>query len=117
MDLTFTPGSIVALIGVSGSGKTTFAARYPATWRICLDQYRLMATDSEADQTATPVAARIQDLLLDACLARSLTVLVDATNLHLHVRAKLLAKGRYWSKPVHAVLFDMPAGPGGSAAR
>ncbi|MCZ7430110.1 AAA family ATPase [Streptomyces sp. WMMC1477] len=105
---TLEPGSVLALVGVPGSGKSTFARRFPAPWRICLDVYRELATDDAADQTATPVAAQIQDLLLDARLARHLNVIVDSTNLHPHVRAKLLAKGRYWNRPVSAVLFDLP---------
>ncbi|GAA4694313.1 AAA family ATPase [Streptomyces youssoufiensis] len=91
-----------------GSGKSTFAARYPDTWRVCLDSYRRLATDVEADQSATPVAAEIQALLLDARLSRGLTAVVDSTNVFPHVRAGLLARARYWRRPAVAVLFDLP---------
>ena len=106
--LTLPAGTMCALVGPPGCGKSTFAARYPSSWRICLDLYRLAATDSEADQTATPVAAEIQNLLLDARLARNLRTILDSTNVMPHVRAGLLARARYWQRPTAAVLFDVP---------
>ncbi|MEU4118933.1 AAA family ATPase [Kitasatospora sp. NPDC028055] len=109
MNFTYDPGTVVVLVGLSGAGKSTFAQRrWPATWRLNLDSYRAMATDSEADQSATPVAAQIQDLLLDARLSRNLTTIVDSTGLLAHVRAHLLARARYWQRPATAVLFDVP---------
>ncbi|MFB7552611.1 AAA family ATPase [Streptomyces sp. NPDC056638] len=96
------------MIGPPGCGKSTFAARYPDSWRVCLDIYRKLATDDEADQSATPVAAEIQNLLLDARLSRGLVALVDSTNVFAHVRAGLLARARYWQRPAVAVLFDVP---------
>ncbi|GAA1143565.1 hypothetical protein GCM10009577_79420 [Streptomyces javensis] len=106
--LTLPAGTMCALVGPPGCGKSTFALRYPASWRICLDLFRLAATDSEADQTATPVAAEIQNLLLDARLARNLRTILDSTNVVEHVRAGLLARARYWQRPTAAVLFDVP---------
>ncbi|MCL7496067.1 AAA family ATPase [Streptomyces sp. MCA2] len=101
-------GTLCALVGPPGSGKSTFAARYPNSWRVSLDTYRCLATDSEADQSATPVAVQIQTLLLDARLSRSLPVLVDSTNVYPNVRAGLIARARYWQRPAVAVLFDIP---------
>ncbi|KAB2587717.1 AAA family ATPase [Streptomyces arboris] len=108
LPLTLPGGTLITLVGVPGSGKSTFAAHYPSTWRLCLDTYRQLATNSEADQSATPVAAQIQDLLIDARLARGLTTLIDSTNVHAHTRASLLARARYWQRPTAALLFDVP---------
>ncbi|MFE6743867.1 AAA family ATPase [Streptomyces tubercidicus] len=106
--LTLPAGALCALVGPPGCGKSTFAAHYPDSWRVCLDLFRKAATDNEADQLATPVAAEIQNLLLDARLSRMRTTLVDSTNLLLHVRAGLLARARYWQRTPVAVLFDVP---------
>ncbi|MFJ6792006.1 AAA family ATPase [Streptomyces angustmyceticus] len=106
--LTLPAGALCALVGPPGCGKSTFAAHYPDSWRVSLDLYRRLATDSEIDQSATPVAVEIQNLLLDARLSRALPVLVDSTNIHAHVRAGLIARARYWQRPTVAVLFDLP---------
>ncbi|WP_424892327.1 AAA family ATPase [Streptomyces sp. XH2] len=106
--LSLASGTLVVLVGIPGCGKSSFAARYPASWRVCLDEYRLAATDDMADQSATPVAVQIQTLLLDARLARGRTTVVDSTNVLPHVRARLLARARYWHRPTLAVLFDVP---------
>ncbi|MEV6669936.1 AAA family ATPase [Streptomyces sp. NPDC051162] len=105
---TFLPGTLAVLVGVSGSGKSTFADGYPPSWRVCLDDYREMATDDMSDQSATPVAAQVQNLLLDARLARNLITIVDSVNVLPHVRAGLLARARHWQRPAVAVLFDVP---------
>ncbi|MFF2123529.1 AAA family ATPase [Kitasatospora sp. NPDC058184] len=110
MNTTFVPvpGSLIVLVGGSGAGKTTFAGRWPTTWRLSLDDYRQVATDDEADQSATTVAEHVQTLLLDARLSRNLTTVVDSTALLPHVRASLLARARYWQRPACAVLFEVP---------
>ncbi|MFI5534500.1 AAA family ATPase [Kitasatospora sp. NPDC051853] len=105
----FDPGTLIVLVGGSGSGKTTLATRlWPTSWCLSLDDYREMATDSAADQSATPVADQIQTLLLDARLSRNLTTVADSTALYPHVRAALLARARYWQRPCAAVLLDVP---------
>ncbi|MEU2462362.1 AAA family ATPase [Streptomyces sp. NPDC012473] len=100
--------ALCVLVGPPGCGKSTFAARCPDSWRVCLDRFRELATDDERDQSATPVAVEIQNLLLDARLSRARTTIVDSTNLEKRVRADLLTRARRWQRPCVAVLFDVP---------
>ncbi|WP_329046653.1 ATP-binding protein [Streptomyces sp. NBC_01422] len=101
-------GALCVLVGPPGCGKSTLAARWPDSWRVCLDRFRELATDSEADQTATSVAVEIQNLLLDARLSRARTTIVDSTNLETRIRADLLSRARHWQRATVAVLFDVP---------
>jgi predicted kinase len=82
--------------------------RHASTPARSASRRRFTREDDEADQSATPVATEIQNLLLDARLSRGLNVLVDSTNVFPHVRAGLLARARYWQRPAVAVLFDVP---------
>lgn len=102
----FEPGMVIVLVGPSAAGKTEYAERFHSTARICLDALRGAVADDESDQSATTVAAQIQDLLLDARLSRNLLAVIDSTNLLPHVRAKILARARAYQRPVVAVLFD-----------
>lgn len=102
----FAPGTLVVLVGPSAAGKSTYAARFPASWRVCLDVYREMVADDAGSQSGEAAIAQIQDVVLDARLARNLTTIVDTTALLAHARARLLARARYYQRTVVAVLFD-----------
>ena len=43
--LNLPAGALCVLIGPPGCGKSTFAARWPDSWRVCLDRFRELATD------------------------------------------------------------------------
>ncbi|SOD67091.1 Predicted kinase [Streptomyces zhaozhouensis] len=102
----FTPGTLVVLVGPSAAGKSTWCQQFPTTWRVNLDTYRGMVCDDPSLQSGEAVIARIQDLVLDARLARNLTTLVDNTSLFPHARARLLAQARLYRRPRVAILFD-----------
>lgn len=52
--LPLASGVLAVLVGIPGCGKSTFASQYPASWRVCLDEYRLAATDDMTSSPARP---------------------------------------------------------------
>lgn len=57
------------------------------------------------DQSATPQAVALQDLLISARLERGLTTVVDSTNVEARVRRGLVHRARQHGGPVAAVVF------------
>jgi predicted kinase len=103
------PGALVVLVGVSGSGKSSWAARrFPAREILSSDAFREMVSDDAADQSASADAFRLLHLAARARLRRGLRTVIDATNLTLRARRQLLAAARVAGRPAVAIVFDVP---------
>lgn len=101
--------SLVVLVGISSSGKSTFArAHFGATEVVSSDECRGLVADDENDQAATPAAFAVLHAIVDQRLALGRLTVVDANNLRREDRKVLvdLAK-RHHVLPV-AVVFDLP---------
>ncbi|MBT2439823.1 AAA family ATPase [Streptomyces sp. ISL-36] len=101
----FTPGTLVVPVGPGGSGKSRFAAMFPSSWVVCLDELRERISGDAGDQSATREAVALQDLLIPARLTRGLTTVVDSTNVEARVRRGLVDKARQHGRPVAAIVF------------
>jgi len=72
---------LVVLVGVSGSGKSTFArAHFKPTEVVSSDFCRGLVADDENDQSATPDAFDVLHYIVGTRLRRGLLTVVDATN-------------------------------------
>lgn len=102
--------ALVALIGASGSGKSTFALKHFAeTEIVSSDRCRALIADDETDQSATRDAFDVLYTIVGKRLASRRLTVVDATNLRHEDRAKGIEVARkYHALPV-AIVFDLPA--------
>lgn len=101
--------SLLVLIGAAGAGKSTWARTHFAAHQVlCLDQLRLVVSDDESDQNATPAAVAILNLAAQARLCRKLTTVVDATNTTVAARRVLVGIARSYRVPAVAVMFSTP---------
>ncbi len=108
--------SLVLLIGVTGAGKSTFAARhFEPTQVLASDAFRALVADDATDQTATADAFELLHLAVDRRLARRRLTVVDATNVLASARRPLLDAARRHGVPTVAIVFDLP--PAVSASR
>jgi protein phosphatase len=107
--LSIPADALVVLMGISGSGKSTFAARHfaPADV-ISSDALRGLVAGDESDQSATNDAFELLRIALRMRLARGRLTVVDATNVQRWARRLLLDAGRRHGRPAIAVVLDLP---------
>ena len=109
MRVAVPPDALLVLVGPSGAGKTTFAARAVApTEVLSSDAMRAMVADDASDQTATEAAFELLHAALGFRLARGRLTVVDATNVEARWRTPLLALARRHGRSAVAIVFDLP---------
>ncbi|MFC4586937.1 polynucleotide kinase-phosphatase [Sphaerisporangium corydalis] len=101
--------SLVLLVGVSGSGKSTFAREhFRPTQVISSDFCRGLVADDENDQVATPDAFDVLHYIVGTRLRRGLLTVVDATNVQWEARKKLIELAKSHDVLVDAIVLDVP---------
>lgn len=101
--------SLVVLVGISGSGKSTFAARHFAPTQVVSSDFcRGLVSDDENDQTATPEAFELLHHIVGIRLRRGLLTVVDATNVQWEARKKLIELARSHDVLADAIVLDVP---------
>lgn len=108
--LTIPDFCLVLLVGASGAGKSTFAARhFRPTEIVSSDTCRALVSDDEADQSASAVAFELVHLITGKRLAARRLTVIDATNLKVRDRKPLLALARRFHVPVVTFVFLLDA--------
>ena len=101
--------SLVALVGVSGAGKTTFARRhFLPTQILTSDRFRALVSDNENSMEASGDAFEVLYTVAQKRLSRGILTVIDATNIQDYARRELLdLAARYGAAPV-AIVLDVP---------
>jgi polynucleotide kinase-phosphatase len=101
--------ALVALVGISGSGKSTFARRHFApTQVLSSDFFRGMVADDENDQAASADAFDALHYVAGKRLRAGRLTVIDATNLQTHARGALVANARAHDVLPVAIVLDVP---------
>jgi protein phosphatase len=109
MKLTIPELAVVALVGPSGSGKSSFARKhFRPTEVLSSDFCRGLVSDDENSQAATNDAFEVLHFIASKRLAAGKLVVIDATNVQPEARKPIIALAReYHCIPV-AIVFDLP---------
>lgn len=100
---------LVLLVGVSGSGKSTFAARhFLPTQIVSSDDCRARVSDDPDDQSASADAFALLNSIVDIRLRRGLLTVVDATNVQRHARAELVRLAKAHDVVTTAIVLEVP---------
>ncbi len=109
MEIKIPELSLVVLIGVSGSGKSSFARKhFTRTQILSSDECRALVSDEENSQAATNDAFDVLYYIAGKRLKSGLLTVIDATNVQKEARKALIELGRtYHCLPV-AIVLDIP---------
>ena len=100
--------AVVALIGVSGSGKTTFANKhFKPTEVLSSDYFRALVSDDENNQTVTSHAFDALYYIADKRLELGLLTVIDATNVQKEARAEVLKQAKEQNCHAVAIVLDI----------
>jgi protein phosphatase len=101
--------SLVVLVGISGSGKSTFAARhFLPTEVISSDFCRGLVSDDENDQSATGDAFDVLHFIAGKRLAAGRLTVADATSVQPGARQPLAELARQHHVLAVAIVLDVP---------
>lgn len=100
---------VVALVGASGSGKSTFAARhFRPTEVLGSDFFRGLVSDDENDQGATVAAFDSLYYVAGKRLDAGRLTVVDATNVQKMARDRIITLARGQNCHAAAIVLDVP---------
>src|SRR5436190_17695515 len=109
MKFTIPEPSFVVLIGVSGSGKSTFARKHFKPTEILSSDYcRGLVSDDENSQAATPDAFDVLHYIARKRLAAGKLTVVDATNVQPEARKPLVELAREFHCLPVAIVLNLP---------
>jgi protein phosphatase len=99
---------LITLIGTTGSGKSTFAARhFLPTQVVSSDFCRGLVSDDENDQSATEAAFEILHFIAGKRLEAGRLTVIDATNVQAESRRALIALAKEHHCLAVAVVLDV----------
>ncbi|HTX01740.1 MAG TPA: AAA family ATPase, partial [Acidimicrobiales bacterium] len=99
---------LVALVGVTGSGKSSFAAKHFASTEVLSSDFcRGLVADDENDQSATEAAFEVLHFIAGKRLAAGKLVVVDATNVQPEARKSLVALAKRHHVFAVAIVLDV----------
>lgn len=101
--------SLVALVGASGSGKSSFARKhFLPTEVVSSDVCRGLVSDDENSQAASADAFEVLYFIAAKRLAAGRLTVVDATNVRPEDRKRLVQLARDYHVLPAAIVFDLP---------
>ncbi|MFP3987391.1 polynucleotide kinase-phosphatase [Streptomyces sp. E11-3] len=107
--LAVTDLSLVVLVGATGSGKSSFAARhFKPTEVISSDFCRGLVADDENDQSVSGDAFDVLHYIAGKRLAAGRLTVVDATNVQPESRKQLIHLARQYDVLPIAIVLDVP---------
>jgi protein phosphatase len=101
--------AVVALIGISGSGKTTFARKhFKPTEILSSDYFRALVSDDETNQKATPQAFDALYYIANKRLELGFLTVIDATNVQKEAQVEILKLAKEQNCLAVAIVLDIP---------
>src|SRR6187401_2818825 len=108
MNITIPEFSLVVLIGVSGSGKSSFGRKhFKPTEVLSSDAFRALVADDENDQSASAEAFDALHYIAGKRLRAGRLTVVDATNVQAHARKGLVDLARAHDVLPVAIVLDV----------